>query len=38
MEFHCHADGDPEWYQGNEEITVDQKRVYECFYHGGIIR
>jgi len=38
MEFRCHADGDPDWYQGYEEITVDQKRVYECFYHGGVIR
>ncbi|MEZ4508625.1 MAG: DUF5680 domain-containing protein [Eubacteriales bacterium] len=38
MAFHCLADGDPEWFQGYEEITVDQQRVYECFYHGGIIR
>ena len=38
MEFRCHADGDPEWFQGYEEILVDQQRVYECFYHGGLIR
>ena len=38
MAFTCHAEGDPDWYQGYEEIRLGDKRVYECFYHGGIIR
>ena len=38
MVFTCHAEGDPDWYQGYEEIQLGDTRVYECFYHGGIIR
>ena len=30
--------GDLEWFQGYEEIYHRDKRVYECYYHGGIVR
>ena len=29
--------GDPEWFQGKEEICYRGKMIYECYYHGGII-
>ena len=32
------VDGTPDWYQGYEEILLDETRVYECFYHGGKIQ
>ena len=37
MEYRCHADGDVDWYQGYEEICLKCERIYECFYHGGVI-
>lgn len=36
--YHNAVDGDFEWFQGREEIFYDGTRVYECVYHGGIIR
>ena len=30
--------GDLEWFQGYEEIYHGDKRVYECYYHGGIVK
>lgn len=29
--------GDIAWFQGYEEIYWNETKVYECFYHGGII-
>lgn len=26
-----------EWFQGYEEIYYQDKKVYECFYHGGVL-
>ena len=37
LEYRCHADGDVDWYQGYEEICLKGVRIYECFYHGGVI-
>ena len=41
----CHADtyktkvtGDIFWFQGYEEICCKDEKVYECYYHGGIIK
>lgn len=33
----CRVDGSIEWYQGYEEIKYQGKKIYECFFHGGII-
>ena len=29
--------GDLEWFQGYEEIYCNEVKVYECYYHGGIL-
>ncbi|WP_242846582.1 DUF5680 domain-containing protein [Butyrivibrio sp. LB2008] len=26
------------WFQGYEEIYCNNIRVYECFFHGGIMK
>ena len=26
------------WFQGYEEIFYNEEKVYECFYHGGLVR
>ncbi len=31
------AVGDMNWFQGYEEIFCKESKVYECFYHGGIL-
>jgi len=30
--------GDFNWFQGYEEIWCNREKVYECYYHGGIIK
>ena len=30
--------GDINWFQGYEEIYCGNDKVYECFYHGGLMR
>ena len=35
--YHCAVEGDFEWFQGVEEIYCGVEKVYECFYHGGLI-
>ena len=30
--------GDISWFQGYEEIYHEGKKVYECFYHGGLMQ
>ncbi|HKM00222.1 MAG TPA: DUF5680 domain-containing protein [Mobilitalea sp.] len=36
--YHCKVDGDFEWYQGYEEIFYDSIKIYECYFHGGIVK
>ncbi|MBU3179335.1 helix-turn-helix domain-containing protein [Clostridium estertheticum] len=36
--YHCIVNGEFKWFQGYEEIYFDDTKVYECFFHGGIIR
>lgn len=38
MRYVCEASGTVEWFQGYEEITNFEEKVYECFYHGSLIR
>ena len=37
MRYLCHVDGNEDWFQGYEEILLDDARIYECFFHGGEI-
>jgi hypothetical protein len=30
--------GDFTWFQGFEEIYLNDVKVYECVFHGGLIR
>lgn len=30
--------GDFTWFQGYEEIYCNEEKVYECYFHGGLIR
>ena len=30
--------GDVSWFQGYEEICYHDKKVYECFFHGGLVK
>ncbi len=36
--YHCIIEGSVEWYQGYEEIFLLNTKVYECFFHGGIVK
>jgi transcriptional regulator with XRE-family HTH domain len=36
--YHCVINGSVEWYQGYEEIFLLDSKVYECYFHGGIIK
>ena len=33
----CSVDGGFDWFQGKETITFQDERIYECFFHGGLI-
>ena len=36
--YSCSAEGNPDWFQGKETIRYRGNQIYECFYHGGMIR
>lgn len=36
--YKCSVSGDISWFQGYEEIIYSGTRVYECFFHGGLLR
>jgi transcriptional regulator with XRE-family HTH domain len=36
--YHCSVSGGFEWFQGHEEIFCGGDRVYECCFHGGVVR
>ena len=36
--YKCRISGDCFWFQGYEEIYCGQKKVYECCFHGGMMR
>lgn len=36
--YACRVEGDVEWFHGYEEITYQDTKVYECYFHGGIVR
>ncbi len=35
--YHCAVNGDVGWFQGYEEIFYEDRKVYECYFHGGKI-
>ena len=36
--YKCSVNGDFTWFQGYEEIYWHDKKVYECFFHGGLMK
>ena len=36
--YKCNVVGDFTWFQGYEEIYCDNVKVYECYFHGGIMK
>ena len=36
--YHCTVEGEFAWFQGYEEIFYMENKIYECRFHGGIIR
>ncbi|MEE3471945.1 MAG: DUF5680 domain-containing protein [Butyrivibrio hungatei] len=36
--YKCNVTGDIRWFQGYEEIYCNNIIVYECFFHGGIMK
>lgn len=36
--YRCRITGDFTWHQGYEEILRNGERVYECFFHGGLMK
>ncbi len=36
--YKCSVTGDFYWFQGYEEIYCNNVKVYECYFHGGIMK
>ena len=36
--FKCDVTGTFEWFQGYETISLKGNKIYECYFHGGLIR
>jgi len=36
--YHCAVEGSFEWYSGGEEIFLAGKPIYECLFHGGLVK
>lgn len=36
--YHCQVNGAFDWVSGNEDIFPNGKKIYECVFHGGIIK
>ena len=36
--YRCKVTGDFIWFQGYEEIYKEDTKVYECVFHGGLVR
>ena len=34
----CQVDGDFSYFKGKEEIYLETEKVYQCYFHGGIIK
>lgn len=36
--YHCVIHGEFEWFKGYEEIFYNDTKVFECIFHGGMIK
>lgn len=36
--YHCGVTGEFSWFQGQEKIFYQDRKIYECCFHGGVIR
>ena len=36
--YRCETAGSFDWFQGYETITCRGRLIYECYFHGGLIR
>ncbi len=36
--YKCNVSGDFKWFQGQEEIYWQDVLIYECYFHGGVLR
>lgn len=36
--YECRTAGDFGWFQGYETISFQGQTIYECYFHGGIIK
>lgn len=36
--YKCNVAGEFSWFQGNEEIYCNNQKVYECYFHGGVMK
>ncbi|MCR5045996.1 MAG: DUF5680 domain-containing protein [Treponema sp.] len=36
--YKCGVNGDIDWFQGYEEIFLADKKIYECYFHGGLTK
>ena len=36
--YRCVVDGCIEWFNGVEEIYRNDRKVYECMFHGGLVK
>ena len=35
--YRCETNGSFDWFHGKETIEYQGQRIYECFFHGGLI-
>ncbi len=36
--YKCAVSGEFDWFQGKETICYKGKEIYECYFHGGLIK
>ena len=36
--YHCDTEGTSDWFRGKETIEYRGSMIYECFFHGGLIK
>lgn len=36
--YQCSVSGDFEWFQGEETICFNGVKIYECVFHGGLVK
>jgi len=36
--YQCMVSGDFAWFQGKEVISYQDRDIYECYFHGGLIK